>query len=117
MLTVFGLIISVIAAMNVYRIAGKNRRKAALWAVIVFVTGVLLEVVIPFLLVLISGFVLLSSGNSINKAGKMMKNPVVVIDTICLVFNIIGILVITYFVARAPKEKPFTTPPQPPEFN
>jgi hypothetical protein len=117
MLTVFGLIISVVAAFNVYRIAKKNQRKAAFWAVIVFVTGVLLEVVIPFLLVLIGGLVLLSSGNSINKAGRMMKNPVVIIDTICLIFNIIGILVITYLVAQAPKEKPFTTPPQPPEFN
>jgi hypothetical protein len=108
MLTVFGLVISVIAAFNIYRIAKKNN---------VFVTGILLEVVIPFLLVLIGGLVLLSSGNSINRAGKMMKNPVVIIDTICLIFNIIGILVITYLVAQAPKEKPFTTPPQPPEFN
>jgi len=117
MLTVFGLIISVVAAFNVYRIAKKNERKAALWAVIVFVTGVVLEVVIPFLLVLGGVFVLASSGNSINKAGKMMKNPIIIIDTICLIFNIIGILVMTYLAARAPKEKPFTTPPQPPEFN
>jgi len=117
MLTVFGLIISVVAAFNVYRIARKNQRRAALWAVIVFVTGVLLEVVIPFLLVLAGVFVLASSGNSINKAGRLMKNPVVMIDTICLIFNIVAILVMTYFVARAPEERPFTTPPQPPEFN
>jgi hypothetical protein len=117
MLTVFGLIISVVAAFNVYRIAKKNLRKAALWAVIVFVIGIVLEVVIPFLLVVGGFFVLASSGNSINKAGKMMKNPVVIIDTICLIFNIIAILVMTYFAARAPKEESFKTPPEPPEFN
>ena len=117
MLTILGLMISVAAALNVYRIARKNKRNAKLWAVIILVTGVVLQVVIPFLLVLISIWVLSSSGNSINKAGKMMKNPVIIIDAICLIFNIIGILVITYLVARAPKEKPFTSPPQPPEFN
>lgn len=117
MLAILGLIISVVAAFNIYRIAKKNKRNARLWAAVVFIIGVVIEVVAPLLLVMISFFALVSSGNSINETERILKNPVVIIDTICLILNIAGILAITYFVAQAPKEKSFTVPPQPPKFN
>jgi len=115
MLTIFGIIISVVGTFNVYRTAKKNGRNAKIWAVIVFVFGVVIQVAIPFLLVFAAFLVLASSGNSITKTEKMLKNPAVIIDTICLISNIAVILLITYLVSKAPKEKIFTTPPPPPE--
>ena len=117
MLTIFGLIISVVAALNIYRIAQKNRRRAGLWATGVFTTGLLIHVVIPFLLVFAAFGVLVSSGNSVNKTERLLKNPVVIIDTICLVVNIVVVVTMTLLAGRKMTEMTFTSPPpSPPEF-
>jgi cytochrome c biogenesis protein CcdA len=117
MLTILGLIVIVLATFYIYRLAKKNGRNAVTWAAITVTVGGNIQILIPFLLVMIIFFVLTFAGNSVNKTERLLKTPIIIIDTICLIFTIISLLLIMRFVAKTSEEKTFTIPPSPPEFN
>lgn len=113
MLGILGFIFVIIATVYTYRTAKSNGHNAVLWMLTAFAVGFGVQIIIPFIIGVVLGIVLMTSGHSIAEVQSMIQAPAGIIGFICLFISIIGVVLV---LRRASTIREDDTLPPPPDF-
>jgi len=114
MLSVLGIVVIVVATYQVYKAAKDTGRNAAVWALITFLAGFGLQIIVPILVVMIYAGILLNSGTPASQLEQAASTFSIIISLICLVLSFVAVWIILRLVSKIPEEKSFVAPPSPP---
>lgn len=108
-----GIALLIIIAIRIYKTAKRSGRNAILWtiAAIGIYLGIQIGVVVGCGIISVFGQELLGwSENYFNKY-------ILLINGISVILSLLGILILSNYISRIPKEETFIEPPPPPRFD
>ena len=114
MLSILGIVVIIVATYQVYRTARDTGRNPALWAIITFVAGAGIQIVLPIIAVMIFAVYLLASGTPEAGLQEAASTPATIIGLLCLLLSFVAVWIILRVVSKRPEEKSFISPPTPP---
>jgi hypothetical protein len=117
MLSILGIVIIIVATFQVYKTAKGTERNAAVWALVTFVVGFGIQIVVPFFIGLILAVVWIASGSTEQEVQATLQTPAIIIGLAGLLLSIVAIALIMRQVAKIPEEKSSSSPPSPPKFD
>ncbi len=118
MLLLVGIIAIVVFSVQVYKTARGTERNAPVWAAITAVTGIALQFVIPIVFGIAIAVYYLATGTAVENIESEAFAPAVVVNIICFILSIVGMVLIMKHVSKVKDEDPAarTPPPPPPTF-
>ncbi len=117
MLSILGLVAIFIITYFVYKSAKEYGRNAIGWAVITLCLGFGLQIVIPFLIVVVVAIFMSINGKSAQQVEEYAQSFSFLLGTVPLIISLVVIGLILKYVGKMPEEKTFISPPEPPTFN
>ncbi len=115
MLSIFGLIVIIVATIQAYKTAKNSGRNAGLWALITFAVTFGIQLVIPFLFGVVIAVIMSADGSSIAEIQEAITIPSIIIGIVCLILSVVAVSLIFKYLSKVPEEQLFTPPPAPPE--
>ena len=106
-----------VATYYAYKTAKDYDRNPFIWSAIVFAVGFGLQVVIPFLLVIIIGVYRVAKGASADNLEQGLTGIATVISLVFMVLSVVGMVLILRYLGTVPDDIPESNdaPPQPPK--
>lgn len=114
MLSIVGIVLIVVAAVQVYKTANGTGRNGSLWAVATVAAGICFQLVIPIIIGIVIGIVYIMSGSTPEQAAVDITGLAIVITIVCLVLSFIAIWLIFRHVSKVRDDERYVTPPPPP---
>ena len=115
MLSILGLVAIIVLTIQVYKTANSTERNAGGWAVLTFVIGFGIQFVFPFMVGLIYGIYLVSTGSTEVDAGYF--GVMTIISVGAIVVSIVGMWLIAKHVSKVKDDEVNPQiPPPPPTF-
>ncbi len=115
MLSIIGLVIIIVATIQVYKTAKRYERNAVGWALLTFGIGFGLQIILPLLIGIIIGVVMMTNGSTPEQMQEAITVPATILGIVCIILSVAAVLLILHFLSKVPEDKPFTPPPAPPE--
>ena len=116
MLSIIGLVILVVAAIQAYKAAKGYGRNGVAWALITFGIGFGIQIIIPLIFGIIYGIILAAGGmTSQQQMQEAILIPAVIVSIVCIVLSVGAVFLVLRYLSKVPEEKSFVSPPQPPE--
>ncbi|MEO6590448.1 MAG: hypothetical protein ABIP06_14210 [Pyrinomonadaceae bacterium] len=115
MLSLFGLIVIVVATIQAYKTAKSSGRNAVGWALITFALTFGIQLVVPFVFGVVFAVIMSASGSSLEEIQDAITIPSIIIGIVCLVLSVIAVSLIFKYLSKVPEEIFFTPPPSPPK--
>ena len=116
MLDIIGFVFIIVFTIFAYKTAKDYERNAIGWALITFVVGIVVQIILPVFILIIIAVAATAGGSSPQKIQDDI--PIVTISIICKVLSVIAGFLIVRHIAKIPEEKTFDMPPAPPsDFN
>lgn len=115
MLSIIGLVIIIVATIQVYKTAKSYDRNAVGWALLTFGIGFSLQLILPLFIGVIIGIVMMANGSTPEQMQESIMLPATIIGIVCIILSVAAVLLILRFLSKIPEDKPFTPPPAPPE--
>ena len=117
LLLLFGIAVTVIAAIFVNKTARENGRKAGLWTLLTVGLGIGLQIVAPFLIAVVLVLIFVMSGTRDAAAlAQKTDTPTFYINIVCLILSLIAMFLVLRHVAKLLDDIDVNVPP-PPEFH
>jgi hypothetical protein len=117
-LTLLGIIAIVVCAIQVYRTAADVGRVPVLWTLLTVGVGLFFQFILPFIIGLFIAIFMLITGTSLENLEVRAFGLLFVLEIVCLILSIVGMLFVMGRAGRIPDDPPMTGPdqPSPPQF-
>jgi hypothetical protein len=117
MLSIFGLVVIIVATYFVYKTAKEYGRNALLWAVATVSLGIGLQWILPMVMGVVMVFIWAAQGiTDPAELQERLLGPAFVITIVGLFVSFIAMWVMLKLVSRLPEQSEAVVPPPPPEF-
>jgi len=117
MLSIIGIVVIIVATIQVYKTANSTGRNAVLWAILTLCVGFGIQWVIPLLVGIVLGLIWVASGTDPTELQSKITGPALIIGIGCLVASFVALWIIMKTVSRVPEQPVVTRPPPPPNFS
>lgn len=115
MLGILGIVVIIVAAVLAFRTAKQYGRKAGLWLALVLGVGFGIQMVVPFVIVIVVSVVMLMQGSTQQEIQVALEGWAIVINVVFIFLSVVAVMWILKYLSNVPEEAPFTAPPAPPE--
>lgn len=119
LLTLLGIVVIVAFAVLVYRTAADTGRSAGLWALLTIGVGFAFQFILPLIVGIGIGIYFIFSGRPPDELAVSLFGLGFVLDIVCLILSIVGMMLVAKQVMRIPDDVPVSaaaSPPAPPQF-